>query len=175
MSPTGSCVCAFLSAGTANRSPRASIDHARTVVGHIQTLHVVARIDHAVPDLPAVGWRGHRDLRVAAVGAVKHMQVAVLHVHDPRAVGVRHHDVERVVVRHRRDGLRGQVLHVQVRDAVAVGHEEHALAHPHRVGVLADVVRDRRERARREVVHPDVAVLAALVALPLVFLAPLRQ
>ena len=52
----------------------------------------------------------------------------------------------------------------------AVGDEVHQAAGPHRVAVLADVVRDRRVGLGGGVVEPDVLVLAALVALPVVLL-----
>ena len=65
----------------------------------------------------------------------------------------------------------------EVGDAVrrAVRAEEHRVAHPHRVGVAAHVVRHRLEAPRGEVGHPDVRVLPALVALPVVVLVALAD
>ena len=81
-------------------------------------------------------------------------------------------DVEVGVPGDRRDPAGREVAAVEVRDPVlaAVGGEVHRLADPHRVGVLAHVVGQRLEPLRREVVEPDVGVLAALVPLPVVLL-----
>ena len=70
------------------------------------------------------------------------------------------------------DLLRREVVREQIGDAApaAVGHEVEPVADPHRVRVLADVVGERRVGLRLDVVEPDVRVLAALVALPVVLL-----
>jgi hypothetical protein len=65
------------------------------------------------------------------------------------------------------------LLFVEVGDPVGpVRHEVHRLADPHRIGVLPDVVRDRGVGLGFEIVQPDVLVLAAFVALPVVLLVP---
>ncbi len=151
--------------------------HGLAVAGHVHELDVLRRVDEALLDPPVVGGDPHRDLARRAAGRVQEMQVAVLHVDDPPSVARGRHDVDVRVARDLPHRARPELLRPQVGDAVgrAVGAEVHGVAHPHRVGVAAHVVRDLLEALRREVVHPDVGVLAALVTLPVVVLVALAH
>ena len=151
--------------------------HGLAVAGHVHEVDVLGGVDPALLQAPVVGRDAHGDLARGGGGDVQHVQVPALDVDDALAVGRGRLDVEVGVTGHLASGARLQVLRPEVGDAVgrAVRVEVHRVAHPHRVGVAAHVVRHRLEALRGEVGHPDVRVLAALVALPVVVLVALAD
>ena len=134
-------------------------------------MKIILGIDEPRPADPPV--RGAVDLerRVRRRFRVEDMETPVLNVDDARPVRLGPHDVDVRVGRDRRRVLRADNLPVQVRDPVAaVRNEIHRLSDPHRVAVLADIVGDGRGGLLVGVIKPDVLVLPALVAFPVIFL-----
>ena len=142
------------------------------VVRYRHRVDVVARVDGAIRQRVAVAWHLDVDPAHLVRRRVEHVQPAGLHEHDRPAVGFRHLHVEVGEIRDLLHLLRHEVVREQVGDAALrpVGDEIQQVSDPHRVGVLADIVGDRCVGLRGEVVQPDIRVLAALVALPVVFL-----
>ena len=134
-------------------------------------MDVIARVDDPVAEGPAVGRDRDSDARVPARRNVEDVEPAVLDVDDGPAVRRGPHDVEIVVFRDRGGVLGAELLRVEVGDAVAaVGDEVHQAAGPHRIAVLADIIRDRRIGLGHSVMEPDILVLAPFIALPIIFL-----
>ncbi len=148
-------------------------DHGLAVVGRINIVNVFARVDDPVAQDPPVGRHEHADLFRLAGFEVEQVDVAVLDEDDILPVGVGPHDVKIGVGRDRPRLPGPYLLGVDVGDtAPPVGDKIHRIADPHRVGVLAHVIRDRGILLGVAVVKPDVRILAPLVALPIVLLVP---
>ncbi len=98
---------------------------------------------------------------------VEHPQIAAQLIHDlPVIAAARPTHVPGFAVRHLRRGVFREIVAEEVEGAVAVGHEPHFVANPHRVALGARRVGNGSDRARREVKHVEILSPPTLVALP---------
>ncbi|OPZ81422.1 MAG: hypothetical protein BWY77_00652 [bacterium ADurb.Bin431] len=139
--------------------------------GH--AVDVLFGIDGAVSQLPAVARNLDVDLAAGVGLAVEHVEIAGAHIDDLLSVAGGHLDVEIVEEGDLSHRFGGKIIGIEVGDAVvaAVGDEIELLSDPHRIGALADIVGEVGVLFSGEIVEPEVDILAALVAFPVILLA----